>query len=386
MKPPEFYVGREQTYLKHFFLERYLERVAYSIGSFADEFVYVDGFSGPWQSADEAFEDTSFGIAIKKLRQVREGLAAIRRHPRFRCLFIEKDAAAFRSLEHAVAAVRDIEVQALNGEFETLIPHIQEFVRRSFALVFIDPTGWTGFGLRRIQPILRLRCEILINFMFDHVNRFLDDPRPETTASFDELFGGPGWQAAVKAGTRREDAIVDLYRERVRALGGFSHTTCTRILKPTANRAYFYLVYATRHPKGILEFRSVEQKSVGEQERVRLAAKQAARVERTGQAELFGASGTTGPPSFEEERAARIESALSLLRSLLQRKGRVPYEDARVQMLELPFVWEQDVKRLILELRASGALEVEGLKRRERTPKEGHMLVSTGSAAPPGNA
>jgi three-Cys-motif partner protein len=195
MKPPEFYVGREQTYLKHFFLERYLERVAYSIGSFADEFVYVDGFSGPWQSADEAFEDTSFGIAIQKLRQVREGLAAIRRHPRFRCLFIEKDAAAFCSLEHAVAAVRDIEVRALNGEFETLIPHIQEFVRKSFALVFIDPTGWTGFGLRRIQPILRLRCEILINFMFDHVNRFLDDPRPETTASFDELFGGPGWQA-----------------------------------------------------------------------------------------------------------------------------------------------------------------------------------------------
>lgn len=34
MKPPEFYRGREQTYIKHFFLEKYLERVAWNISSF----------------------------------------------------------------------------------------------------------------------------------------------------------------------------------------------------------------------------------------------------------------------------------------------------------------------------------------------------------------
>ena len=50
---PKDYVGREQTYIKHFFLERYLERVAYNILSFRDNFVYVDGFSGPWRSEDK---------------------------------------------------------------------------------------------------------------------------------------------------------------------------------------------------------------------------------------------------------------------------------------------------------------------------------------------
>ncbi|MCH9054044.1 MAG: hypothetical protein IIA72_23845 [Proteobacteria bacterium] len=74
MKPPEFYRGREQTYLKHFFLEKYLERVAWNILSFRDEFVYVDGFSGPWKSEDEALEDTSFMIALNQLRKVRQGL------------------------------------------------------------------------------------------------------------------------------------------------------------------------------------------------------------------------------------------------------------------------------------------------------------------------
>ena len=81
MKPLEYYAGREQTYLKHFFLERYLERVAYNIGSFAAEFVYVDGFSGPWRSEDQTFEDTSFMIAVATLRRVREGLKKIGRTP-----------------------------------------------------------------------------------------------------------------------------------------------------------------------------------------------------------------------------------------------------------------------------------------------------------------
>ena len=132
MKPLEYYKGREQTYLKHFFLERYLERVTYNIGSFANEFVYVDGFSGPWKSGDEALEDTSFMIAIKKLREVREGLAKIGRTPTVRCLFVEKDPESYRALEAAVRHVSDIQVQPLNGDFERSIPEVLKFVGRRF--------------------------------------------------------------------------------------------------------------------------------------------------------------------------------------------------------------------------------------------------------------
>lgn len=107
MKSPEYYKGREQTYLKHFFLERYLERVAYNIGSFANEFVYVDGFSGPWKSENEALDDTSFMIAIQKLRQVREGLAKVGRTPKIRCMFVEKESGPYRALE---AAVRNVTI------------------------------------------------------------------------------------------------------------------------------------------------------------------------------------------------------------------------------------------------------------------------------------
>ena len=45
MKPPAYYRGKEQTYVKHFFLEQYLETVAFHIGYTHKEFVYVDCFS-----------------------------------------------------------------------------------------------------------------------------------------------------------------------------------------------------------------------------------------------------------------------------------------------------------------------------------------------------
>jgi hypothetical protein len=54
----EVYKGREQTYLKHFFLRHYLERVGYVIGMTHSNLVYVDPFSGPWRSESPNFEDT----------------------------------------------------------------------------------------------------------------------------------------------------------------------------------------------------------------------------------------------------------------------------------------------------------------------------------------
>jgi three-Cys-motif partner protein len=371
VKPAEHYRGREQTYLKHFFLEKYLERVAYKVGSFATEFVYVDGFSGPWRTEDPSFEDSSFIIAINKLRQVRDGLkTAMKRSPKIRCVFVEPDPAAYPLLVQATGSVTDIKVKTINSEFEAAIPEVLRIVGRAFSLVFIDPTGWTGFGLRQIAPILRHQPgEVLVNFMFDHINRFLDTPDPEM--SFDDLFGGPGWRPAIQASPKREDAIIKFYTQRMKQAGGFDLGTSTRIQKPLSDRSYFYLVYGTRHPQGLLEFRKVEQKEVQEQERVRLDAQQFDRITKTGQSELFGADEPMdlGLPSFENERRENLESAEQALIALLRQRAEVDYEDARTVMLEFPLVWEGDVQRVV-----AARANVLGMKPRERVPKPGHRL------------
>ncbi len=61
---PSLYKGREQTYIKHLVLRRYLQKLAYKKGWHGGTINYVDGFAGPWQQASEELKDTSPFIAI----------------------------------------------------------------------------------------------------------------------------------------------------------------------------------------------------------------------------------------------------------------------------------------------------------------------------------
>src|SRR5262245_47452421 len=66
----------------------------------------------------------------------------------------------------------DFEIKTFCGDFEDAVSEIQSFIGRSFPLIFIDPTGWTGYAFDKIKPLFdRPRCEVLINFMYDFVNR-----------------------------------------------------------------------------------------------------------------------------------------------------------------------------------------------------------------------
>src|SRR5690349_11803967 len=102
MKSPEDYKGKEQTYLKHFFLEQYLETVALHIGYAQSEFVYVDCFSGPWRHEHEDLADTSIRISLDKLNYVRNVLVQHQKYPTIRAIFIERDPAAFTALLQAL--------------------------------------------------------------------------------------------------------------------------------------------------------------------------------------------------------------------------------------------------------------------------------------------
>ena len=185
MRPPEYYRQKEQAYVKHFFLEQYLEKVAFHIGYGYREFVYVDCFSGPWQSQDEEFADTSIRISLDRLNYVRTGLAAQGRYADIRAIFIEKSPTAFDALQAALNQHRgSIKTTALQGAFEDNIQRILAEIGSAFAFFFIDPKGWTGFAMDNIRPILLHKPgEVMVNFMYDFVNRFLDFPNAANDAN-----------------------------------------------------------------------------------------------------------------------------------------------------------------------------------------------------------
>lgn len=374
MKPAGYYREREQTYLKHFFLERYLETVAFHIAYTHREFVYVDCFSGPWKSADEDLADTSIRIALDKLNYVRDALAARRRHAAIRAIFIEKDPAAFSALQRAVRQNRrSITATTLPGAFEENIPAILREVGQTFAFFFIDPKGWTGFAMDNIRPILRHQPgEVMVNFMYDFINRFVNYPNPANEASLDRFFGATGWRD-IRNATDRETASLDCYKEQLRTTGSYTYVTSTRILKPLHDRAYFHLVYGTRNPRGILKFREVEKQAVREQDMVREAARREHREQRTGQAELPFEPTADLSENKQTERAQRLREAQSRLFTLLQQRA-MPYETLQPLILEIPLVWNTDLNAILMKARKDGQVEIDGFAPRQKVPKAGNII------------
>jgi three-Cys-motif partner protein len=381
MKPAAYYKGKEQTYLKHFFLERYLETVAFHIGYTHREFVYVDCFSGPWKAADEHLADTSIRIALDKLNYVRDSLAARGRYADISAIFVEKDPTAFRALETALTRHRRaIKTIALHGSFEENIPTILQAVGSRFAFFFIDPKGWSGFAMDNLTHVLRHRPgEVMVNFMYDFINRFVNFPDPTNEQSLDRFFGTTTWRD-IRTASDRETASLDCYQDQLRVAGTYTYVTSTRILKPHSDRAYFHLVYATRNPKGIIEFRDVEKRAVTEQDVIRTTAQREHRETKTGQTELIFAPNSGLSNVIQDERIRRLREAQNRLFTILQ-QGPIFYEQLQPRILEIPLVWNSDFNKMLIDAHNTGRLRIDGLTARQRVPKAGNKIFPGAPAA-----
>lgn len=294
MSEEDLYAGREQTLVKHFVLKKYLERFALIIGFHWQTITYVDCFSGPWNARSEGFEDSSFFIALRELRKARDTLKMKAKRLDLRCFFLEKEPQAYKRLRAFADGIRDAEVKTKNEELAASVEEILAFVkqggRTSFPFVFIDPTGWTGFDLNVIVPLLRVDPgEVLINFMTGHIRRFIDSPQSETQESFERLFGSANFKARIQglAHQDREDAVVSEYCESVRKAGRYRFIAKALVLHPEIDRTHFHLIYATRNAKGIEVFKDVEKHAMPVMESARARAQQKKREERTQQPHLF---------------------------------------------------------------------------------------------------
>jgi len=335
MSSDELYEGREQTLVKHFILQKYLERFAYIVGSRWEVLTYVDCFSGPWNARSEKFEDSSFAIALKELRNAKDALAKQGRSVQLRCFFLEKNRAAYSKLKEFADSVTDVTIETKNATLEESISDIANFVQRggskAFPFIFIDPTGWTGFEMETITPLLLSNPgEVLVNFMTGHIRRFLESPQEETQESFKRLFGSGAFREKVQglAQLEREHAAVEEYTNNAKLAGGFPFASNAIVLHPEIDRTHFNLIYLTRNSKGIEVFKAAERKAMEIQEAARADAQQRKRISRKGQTELFGSKDLHDSTHYESLREMYLTKAQSLVLRALETKRKLLYDES----------------------------------------------------------
>jgi len=286
------YAGREQTAAKHFILRRYLQALSFKVLHGWD-LTYVDGFSGPWETKTDDFSDTSFMIAMTVLKDAQERtFQQIGVKRKIRCFLSENNPTAFRQLDAAAAPYHrpdeSFEVKTYQGDFEDAVGEIVAFVGRSFPLIFIDPTGWTGYPFDKIKPLFTSpKCEVLINFMYAFVSRFAASQDESTVASLDKILGGPGWLDRLDKSVPRGPAVEKLFRGTLQQAGGFSYVVSTKIDKSTEDRPHFFIAYGTKSREGLQAFRETEYAALREHARNRANAKERKRASRTGSDDLF---------------------------------------------------------------------------------------------------
>lgn len=375
------YAGREQAYVKHVFLDDYLEALAHKIASTYSHIVYVDGFAGPWQSANERFEDTSFGIALNALQRAKESWRKLGRSVRMSAHLVERDAVAYARLAEVPKGFPDVSVSTYCGDFVGLVPTILKAIPSdAFVFFFIDPKGWR-IPLEQLASLLsREKSEVIFNFMFDFINRAVNISDANIVAGLNGLIPYGDWRnkiahAEMQVGGNltpeaRKTVLVDAFTRSLAKLGKYRYVVETTILRPLKNRPLYCLCYATRHSSGIEVFRDCQIKALHKQSATRAAVKLQHAVKTSGQAEMFESLHDMGPHELNAFLASERQQAERLLLELTPQKPEaIRYEMLWSEVLARHVIRRPEVNELAVKLRKAQALEFPDWEKGKRVPQ-----------------
>jgi three-Cys-motif partner protein len=328
----------------------------------------VDCFAGPWQAQGEALEDTSVAIGLNALEQAAETWRRQGYHIELSAIFVEKDKKAFSRLK-AFLDKRGgaVKTKPIPGEFGDFVSEINRAIKNDPAFLFVDPTGWKGVGMRNIAPLAGVRGrDVLINVMFNHINRFKDDPRSFLREQMRDFFG---LTANDIPHALTEEQLFSLYRQQLRQRGGVRFAADLIIPHPTHERTWFRLVIGG-HNKAIVElFRDVEKRICGDE-----AGEVRDEARSRGQLNLLlglNQSDLTYMRLHDDDLRNVTEDVLKMLAQRSPQK----FEDLWPQILSERHITKVELGKEIWKLHTQGKVVIQNPVARQRTTRDGNQLA-----------
>lgn len=360
----KFYEGREQGFVKHSLIEKYLERFAIKISRRWDEIVYIDAFAGPWKAQTEDLSDTSFGIALDCLKTgIEVAQERFRRHVRVRAILVERRSSAFARLEEFAEAKQrpGFRVTSHEGAFEDAASKVREELEqgnleRTFVFALIDPKGWTGLSMEMVAPLVRRRsAEVLVNVMTWFIHRFVDVE--SCRESYEKFFGRRGVREIIRETAKedRQDAVVREYCRSLKRICRFEHVSSCVILEPDKNGVKYFMVFATNDPMGIKVFKEAEAHAAMLQDDLQ--------DRRRDDGNLLLPLGS-GARVSDRRRARYGKIAFERVEAAFLHATELPYADVFCTALAMPLVTEAELIDF-LETHPKLRLSLDG-KRRKR--------------------
>lgn len=379
------YSEREQAFVKHTFLDKYLPRLfgkVCSPSSRYSEFVYIDGFAGPWKSAaSETFEDTSFGIALNHMTAQRLFYLKKGHNVKMRAFLVEKDHGAFSQLKEAVQKFPKVEVEPLNGLMEDYAGAIASSIpREAFSFTLIDPKGFPDIA--KLAPLIkRQNAEALVNFMFDFANRFAGTDLIPALEAWLSAVGSTGWSQKDigLSGIEREKRLERLAAEALQVMGGYKYAPVISVDKVLHDRALYKLIFLSRRLEGLEVFRDTEFKTLDAQATVRSSTKAKKRAESSTNGDFFAdrSDAIANDRSSQIIRRSQENAAIEVTKRLKTASSLgVSWGDLWPPILENFSVTRSWLGRYVNDLRRSNQVTAPGWpSERKQIPDDGQRLL-----------
>jgi three-Cys-motif partner protein len=241
------------TEAKHQILRRYLDAWFPILAKYNSRIVYVDGFSGPGRYSGG--EPGSPIIALESARTHRANLAG-----ELVFLFVEERQDRIDNLNREISKIQlpaHFKVDVECGTFaKNLTAKLNKLdadghqIAPTFAL--IDPFGFSGIPYNLISRLLsKKKCEVLITFVVDAINRWLTLPDPQIRSHIIETFGTDA-AIAIAEGTDRRAQLKNLYQQQLTKVAQFVRYF---EMRDANDRVVYYLFFASNSSLGHLKMK-----------------------------------------------------------------------------------------------------------------------------------
>jgi three-Cys-motif partner protein len=237
--------------MKHLVFADYFDKWVKILGRY-HKLNYFDCFGGCG-----AYEDDNgkiwYGSPIRGAQVIQENRSNLNR--KVNIVIIDENKENLENIKKILEYLKiDIKPFFINEDFDKSVNGILDSVGKlAPTFFFIDPFGFK-IKMKTLKRIMEIpKTEILLNFMFDPIRRFIEVERIENTLN--DLFGDESWKGICKfRGNEREVKLIDLYKEKLKQ---FSKFVCYyRLSFPDKDRTYYYLFHLTNNIKGCSIMRS----------------------------------------------------------------------------------------------------------------------------------
>jgi three-Cys-motif partner protein len=174
-------------------------------------------------------------------------------------LFIDEDKARINHLQFEISKLdlpAKFTVKCAHREFEDIVTQLLDRLDSlglSIAptFVFIDPFGFAGVPYSLVSRLLnKPRCETLITFMVDSVNRWLSHPKKAVRDHIEQIFGTD--ECFNITGPDRAERLRDLYQRQLKKRARFVRYF---EMRNQSGHAVYFLFFAGNHRLGHIKMK-----------------------------------------------------------------------------------------------------------------------------------